>query len=262
MTMLYLVAGGVLAGLLNGWLGVGGMVVLAPLLFFVFAGQAETGHLVPLVLSNAFPVLIAMGIGSWFFHHRQGMIVQSAIKPLFGSAALGALMGFAVAIGFGFFHSMGMLFGFYLLALSGLTIVMAMIGDVRTVPDLRSHAMGADAPPAFIGLAGGVVSGFIGFNGNSIFTPLLRSMGYSPRESIATGQAASVVVAVVMTLLVWIAFSEAIRLDVVAVLSLLSVGGAFFGARIKNAMSPQWIELALAAVYWLSGILLVTQVAK
>jgi len=108
-----------------------------------------------------------------------------------------------------------------------------------------------------IGLAGGVVGGFVGFNGNSVFIPLLRNNGLNVKESMATGQLIGLTVSALMVSLIGMTFGfQNIHWDICSALALGGFGGSYFGACLKRKFSFSHMNLALVASCWSAGGLL------
>jgi uncharacterized membrane protein YfcA len=247
--LLTLIACGVFAGILSGFLGLGGMSVYVPLLIWTLhTGLPDHTQLISAVLLNSFSVVVIVGLASWFSHHSHGTIRYRKVPVLSSGAALGTIFGYSMAIVTGLFASMDLLFGFYLIAIGLFSLLQNV--ESATHPPSRRGILG-------IGLAGGTVGGFVGFNGNSVFIPLLRNNGLNVKESMATGQLIGLTVSALMVSLIGLTFGfQNFRGDICSALAIGGFGGSYFGARLKRAFSFRHMNLALVASCWTSGGLL------
>ena len=243
---LFLTASGIFAGILSGFLGLGGMSVYVPLLIWMlhpfFPNHAA---LISAVLINSFIVVVIVGLASWASHHRHGTIRYRTLPPLSVGASLGTVFGYSMAIATGLFASMDLLFGFYLLAVGSISLIQKMEGISR--PTTHSGLFG-------MGLASGTVGGFIGFNGNSVLIPLLRTNGLNVKESMATGQLIGLIVSAMMVIM--IGFTFGFRDIHVGLCSALAIGGfigSYLGANIKQKASFRYTNMAFAASCWAAG---------
>jgi uncharacterized membrane protein YfcA len=246
---LLLIACGAFAGILSGFLGLGGMSVYVPLLIWTLhPGIADHAQLISAVLINSFSIVVIVGLASWVSHHGHGTIHYREVPVLSSGAALGTIFGYSMAIVTGLFASMDLLFGFYLLAVG----LFSLIQKVDGAAHLRS-------PRGIfgIGLAGGCVGGFVGFNGNSVFIPLLRNNGLNVKESMATGQLIGLTVSTLMVFLIGLTFGfENLHADICSALAIGGFGGSYFGACLKRTISFKHMNLALVGSCWTAGGLL------
>jgi uncharacterized membrane protein YfcA len=243
---LALIASGVFAGILSGFLGLGGMSVYVPLLIWILhPGVPDHTLLISAVLINSFCVVVIVGLASWFSHHKQGTIHYRKLPVLSSGAALGTIFGYSMAIVTGLFASMDLLFGFYLMAVG----LLSLLQKVESAT--HRHSPGSIFG---IGLAGGMVGGFVGFNGNSVFIPLLRNNGLNVKESMATGQLTGLTVSALMASLVGLTFGyQNFHVGICSALAIGGFFGSYLGACFKRALSFSHMNLALVASCWIAG---------
>lgn len=250
---LILLASGILAGILSGFLGLGGMSVYVPFLIWALHPEIpDHAQLMSAVLINSFCVVIIVGISSWLSHQGHGTIHYRKLPLLASGAVLGATLGYCLALKTGLFASMDLFFGTYLLGIGMLSLIQKVDGLGRSPTPLGTLG---------IGLAGGTVGGFVGFNGNSVVIPLLRNNGLNVKESMATGQLVGLTVSTVMVILIAVNFGlDQMRYDVCAALAVCGFVGSYFGARLKKQVSLKFVNQALVASCLTTGAILVFRV--
>lgn len=103
-TILYILTGA-FAGFSAGLLGVGGGLIIVPVLFFIFSSQAyETQHVMHMALATSLATIIFTSISSTYAHHKRhavylgfvaGTVERVSVggKVLFGRPAQAANFG-------------------------------------------------------------------------------------------------------------------------------------------------------------------------
>ena len=246
---LLLVAGGVVSGLLNGCLGLGGMSVYMPLLIWLFKVPGQEGALLlSTVLINAFCVMWAGGLITWLYHHQQANVHYPCVERVGVGAVLGACGGYPLALALGLIDNVDLLFGAYLVAIGIVSYVQSPSPQVAMATGRRLFAVGA---------SGGFLGSLVGFNGNSVFIPLLRHCGLNIKEAIATGQLIGMVVAAVMVMLLGATYGFGrIQGLVCLTLGLGGLAGSHLGARLKRSLSQRHVRSALTLSYVGAGLVL------
>jgi uncharacterized membrane protein YfcA len=186
-----------------------------------------------------------VGLASWFSHHRHGTIHYQQLPVMCAGALFGTSVGYMAATGSGLFASMDLLFGSYLLAIGLYSLLQKVEGVARLQPTHGSFR---------IGLVGGTVGGFVGFNGNSVFIPLLRNTGLNVKQAMATAQLIGLAVSATMVGLIGMDFGlQHFRADICVALALGGFGGSYVGAWLKRTVSFGHMNAALVASCWVAG---------
>lgn len=185
--VLYLGLGAV-AGLISGLFGLGGGVVIVPILIFTFAAQgfSET-VLTHLAIGTSLATIVITSISSVSAHHKRGAVLWPVaiwLTPgIIAGAALGAI--FAVSI-----SGPALQFGFgVFLCLVALTMALSLQPDgVRPLPG----AIGKTIMGAVIGF----VSSIFGIGGGSLSVPSLTWFKVPMKSAVATSAACGLPIAV------------------------------------------------------------------
>ena len=95
--LIYLLAGAV-AGLIAGLFGVGGGLIVVPVLVFLFTRQGfDNALLVHLAVGTSLASIVFTSISSVYAHHRHGAVLWGIFWKLTPGIVLGALLGAAIA---------------------------------------------------------------------------------------------------------------------------------------------------------------------
>lgn len=178
-TIAAMILTGAFAGILAGLLGVGGGIVIVPVLYFVLQAydvSATTSMLV--AAATSLLVIVPTSISSIRSHQRRGNVDWPLIKRWWPFMVIGVVIGCAFAL-----HVKG-------------DVSSAIFGSVALLVAanmlLRSRAepLARQLPPM---MGQGIMSGTIGFfsvimgvGGGTIGVPMLTSCNYSPHRAVGT----------------------------------------------------------------------------
>ena len=184
--IIYLLVGA-FAGLIAGLLGVGGGLIIVPVLVLVFQGQGVSPEvIVHLAIGTSLATIAITSISSMRAHHRHGAVQWPVFRRLAPGIVVGALVG-AIIADFMPTTAMRLWFGIFEL------LVAAQIGfNLMVAP--RGHL------PGTLGtnIAGGVigaVSAALGIGGGTLTTPFLVWCNISLRQAGATSSACGLPIA-------------------------------------------------------------------
>lgn len=168
ITLLLAAASALLAGLLSGVLGIGGGVVLVPLLGLILGLDQHDAQGVTLAIL-AFPI----GAAAVREYHRAGAIRWRIVAPLIGGFLVGVGAG---SLGANVLSERSLRIGF---------VLFLLVIAARNLRGSREPSGPASAPgpasvaarsawhAAWIGAAGGLASGLLGIGGAVVMIPLL-----------------------------------------------------------------------------------------
>jgi uncharacterized membrane protein YfcA len=187
-TLLIYLLVGAFAGLIAGLLGVGGGLIIVPVLVFVFQGQGVSSDvIVHLAIGTSLATIAITSISSMRAHHRHGAVQWPVFRRLAPGIVVGALLG-AVIADFLPTKAMRLWFGIFEL------LVAAQIGfNLMVAP--RGHLPGA-LGTNIAGSVIGAVSAALGIGGGTLTTPFLVWCNISLRQAVATSSACGFPIAI------------------------------------------------------------------
>ncbi len=176
-------AGG-LAGFLSGLLGIGGGIIMVPLLFFIFPRWGLSQDIaVPLALGTSLAAAVCFTLSGAIAHWRRGIIDWQRVPWLVAGGVLGAVVGSTLALWVGGPNvkkafALLLFFAFYRMTFSS----------------LESRGEGEPSrgriPFLLIGVATGLVGSFFGVGGGIVAVPMMVLFFRFPTlEAVATSSA-------------------------------------------------------------------------
>ncbi|MGD2120308.1 MAG: sulfite exporter TauE/SafE family protein [Gemmatimonadota bacterium] len=256
---------GALVGVVSGLVGVGGGIVMVPLLYFWFAHPEWSGvsfpsqyHAVVAHATSLF-VIVPTAIAGLLAYHRSRLVAWRVALPMAATAILAAMFGVQVAIRLPpEFLKAG--FGAFLFA-SGLNLLSS---------SRREEVEGESGRGGFaLAVAGGILIGFItsllGVGGGIVAIPLLIYLVRLEMKKVA---------ATSLGIVVFSAFTAAVTYAISgwthpelpagsigyvylpAGLALLpgSVLMARYGVRLNRSMDPKTLKVLFGVVFLLVGL--------
>jgi uncharacterized membrane protein YfcA len=240
-----LLVGGALAGTLGGLLGIGGGIVLMPMLRFVVrlspARSAGT-----CILAVFFTTL-----GGSYRHHRNGHLELRSILPIMVSGAAACVVS---SLAFGRLARRGSCLDL------GIGLVFALISlrmIAEGIPGLLERAEKEDSGPrvrgtaaskALLGASAGVLPGLLGIGTGGVLVPAFSFLMHAP---IKTATAASLA-CFCCNAAISSAFKLAqgyVALDVAPPICLGTLVGAYLGAVLNRRFPSRAVKLLFGLVF-------------
>jgi len=175
------IALGALAGLLAGLLGVGGGIVIVPVLIFLFTAQhMPDNHIIHLALGTSLASIIFTSFASFHAHHYRGAVNWEVFRRITPGIIIGTLLGSWVAAQL----STTFLKGFFVLFLY--YVALQIFLNLRPVASRQL--------PGSIGMYGvgcliGGISSLVGIGGGVMSVPFLIWCNLDLRCAIGTSAA-------------------------------------------------------------------------
>ncbi|SEO95933.1 sulfite exporter TauE/SafE family protein [Aquisalimonas asiatica] len=263
--ILGLLATGVFAGVLAGLLGVGGGIVVVPVLFQVFALlDIDPAVRMHLAVGTSLAIIVPTSLRSARAHYRAGTVDTGLLRDLGVSLVVGVLLGVVLS---------AVVSGAVLTAVFGVMAMLVAANMARrggpprvTVEPPRGavrHGIGA-----FIGS----VSTMMGIGGGTLSVPILDALGYPIRRSIGTAAAIGTVISVPGTVgFVWAGWgAEAlpplsfgyVSLLGVAVIAPLTVACAPIGVKLAMRMDTTHLKRAFAIFLFATAVTMLYSVVS
>lgn len=188
MTLLIYLALGAGAGLLAGLFGIGGGLVIVPVLIFTFTAQGFAPEiLVHLAVGTSLATIIPTSISSTLTHHRKQGVNWSWFKLIAPGIVLGALLGAWTA---------SLLSGLALQAIIG---VFVLLVAVQMGFNLQPAPSGRALPAPVMASAGGGIgwaSAIFGIGGGTLSVPFLTWCNAPMRQAVGTSAALGLPIAI------------------------------------------------------------------
>jgi len=176
-------ASGIAAGFLAGLFGVGGGLVMVPVLLYAFGAAAvPTQHVVALALGTSMAAIVVSASQSAYAHYRRGSASAIEFKRAAPWVMVGVLLGSAVASGTSS-RSLLLFVGAFQLVAAAL-----MIADVSKLSVVQLIARHGAALNVFSVAFGGIAA-MAGIGGSTLFTPYFKATGMEPKQAVGTSAA-------------------------------------------------------------------------
>ncbi len=177
---LYAVAGAV-AGVLAGLLGVGGGIVIVPVLTILFAWQnLPPEYLMQMALGTSLASIMFTSLSSMRAHHRHGAVRWNLVKAITPGILVGTLAGSYVAS----ILSTGFLKGFFVCFLYYVSVQMFLNFKPKPSREMPATA-GMFGAGGFIG----VISALVGIGGGTLSVPFMAWCNIPLHQAVGTSAA-------------------------------------------------------------------------
>ena len=260
--ILSLIGTGVFAGLLAGMLGVGGGIVIVPVLFFLFQalGVSPESAMV-IATATSLATIVPTSVSSIRAHHAKGNVDFSLLK--------------AWAV----FILIGVLAGSYLVTVVNPTFLTLLFGIIATLSAINMLIGKKDA--LFNGLPGrggqsvmasciGLFSSMVGIGGGTLTVPTLTFCNYPAHKAVGTAAAVGLIISLPAALtLLFVGATPAdapfatygyVNLLGFACIVPLTVLFAPIGAGIANKLDAGLLKKIFAVVLIITGLRMLAQV--
>ena len=246
---LALIVTGITAGLLAGLLGVGGGIVIVPVLFHLFSLlEIDPASRMHLAVGTSLATIIPTSIMSARAHYAKGSMDLGLLKTLGPFVLLGAMIG-----GFA-----GSLFdGAVLTAIFAVVaLIVAANMALRKEGSVVRNTLPGHTGKGLLGLVIGSVSAVMGIGGGTLGVPLLSAFNFPIRRAVGTASALGVIIGMPGSVgFIWAGWGAAnlppaslgfVNLVGVALIVPLTMRMAPVGAHIAHRINPARLRVAFA----------------
>lgn len=186
-TWLLYAAVGAIAGVLAGLFGVGGGLVIVPVLVFIFKGQGiSEAVMMHLAIGTSLATIVLTALSSVRAHHSHGAVRWPVVYRLSPGIVVGALLGAAVADALPT-PVLRIFFAVFELTVAGLLWWNLQPAAHRGLPG----ALGMGVAGSVIG----AVSSVVGIGGGTLTVPFLTWCHVHLRQAVATSSACGLPIA-------------------------------------------------------------------
>jgi uncharacterized membrane protein YfcA len=268
ISILYYLTAGAFAGLLAGLFGIGGGLVIVPILIYIFTAQGlPEAALTHICIGTSLATIIVTSISSLRAHNNKGAVNWTVWKRMTPGLIIGSLIGAGVA---------SVIHGSSLKAIIGVGAFFVGINMLF----MKNRALDEDdlsklpSPVGQFGLGGfiGVVSAIFGIGGGTLTVPFLSYFGLKIKHAVGTSAACGLPISVAGAIgflifgqLVDASVKEAlpngvfgfVHIYAFICVSLTSFFTARIGANLAHKLPPVTLKKSFAVLLLVVGINLV-----
>jgi len=242
---------GVVAGIIAGLLGVGGGVVLVPVLVYLFTlMDIDPDVRMHVAIGTSLSTIIATAYSSARAHYKKGAVDLALMKSWAPWLILGSIIAMSA---FSAIKSIALTFLF-----AGMTFLIAMY--MVFGPKAQADESGTFPTGPVRWISGVVIAGLaslMGIGGGSLTVPLLSYFKYPIRKAVGNAAAVGLLIALPGTIGAFLAglgepnlppFSIGyVNLAAFAILVPVTAACAPLGARLAHSINPVYLRYAFAA---------------
>lgn len=267
MVLIWYLLAGVCSGLLAGMFGIGGGMIIVPVLVYCFTALSgiDAGVAMHVALGTSLAIIVFTSINAVIAHQRKGAVEWGVLKGMTIGIAFGAVLGAATASWLSG-PALQVIVGLFSLTMAVQQVRDVIKGKCQSRGDMHSEV--APLPSRAWQYGSGAVIGWasalFGIGGGSLTVPLLTSKKLSMHRAVATSSACGLAVALFGAagnmvfgwgkagLPAWsIGYVNVPALCGVAVASMLS---AHLGVRIAHRASGVQLKLGFALLMLCVGV--------
>ncbi len=181
MDILILLSMGGLAGMLAGLLGIGGGIIIVPVLALVFGHQGvDPAVIMHVAIGTSLATIVITSLSSIRAHQRRGAIDWRVFRVITPGIVVGGMLGALIAKQLPG-ETLRILFGLFMLLVAAQMALGNAAAPHRKLP----------GPPGMLGagLAIGTVASLMGVGGGSMSVPFLTWCNIGVRIAVATSAA-------------------------------------------------------------------------
>ena len=190
MELLTLLLAGAAAGLVAGLLGIGGGVIIVPVLSLVFIRQGvDPEIIIKVAVGTSLATIMVTAVSSIWAHHRRGAVRWPLFRIMAPGVVIGSLVGAWIAD-----------------LLPGLWLTVAFILFLTSVsvqmawePVAGHRELPGPWPMRGVSAVVGIISALMGIGGGTLHVPYLSRYGIPVKQAIATAAALGLPLAVAST---------------------------------------------------------------
>ncbi|MBB4303540.1 hypothetical protein GGD81_002583 [Rhodobium orientis] len=252
-----MVFAGVVGGFVAGLLGVGGGIVIVPVLYFVLGGVGVDDTVrMKIAVATSLSTIVFTSLSSARSHYKRGAVDFALLKSWGLPIFIGVVCGTAIG---------GQVDG---LVLTSVFAVVALLVAVNMVVRADNSALTEDFPntgvKSAVGVFVGLFSAMMGIGGGTLSVPILTAFGFDIRKAVGTAAAIGFIIAIPGTLGYALAgWGEAglpagsigyVNLIALVALVPLTMLIAPLGAKMAHAIPRRMLSYAFAAFLGVTAI--------
>ena len=251
--MLYFALTGAFAGIAAGMFGVGGGLIIVPVLYHVFASQGyDPQHLMHMAVATSLATIVFTATSSTLAHHKRKAVLWPIVFTITPGIIIGSWFG-------GIFASTldnEVLSKFF--AIFELLVAIHLVLKTQTS---QHQATIGKFIASFGGLVIGFISSIVGIAGGTMTVPFLHWFNVSMQKAVATSAACGLPIALIGTLAyVYAGWGQIedkpatigfLHIDALAIIAMSSFVFAPLGAKMAHSISEKALRLSFAGILFL-----------
>jgi uncharacterized membrane protein YfcA len=252
---------GLFAGAAAGLFGVGGGLIIVPLLAVLFTAQGFAAqHLMQLAVGTSLATMVFTSLSSIRAHHRRGAVDWPLMRQLSMGIVMGGWLGGVLAVWLG---------GLLLAGLFGLFELLVAIQLAFGKPPAAHRTSPGRLRNLVSGVLIGAVSTLLGIGGGTMTVPYLVWHNIDMRRAVGTSAACGLPIALVgafgFAMLGWgqaelpAGSSGYLYWPAVLAISATSIVGAPMGAWLAHRMQRQRLKRSFAGFISVLGVLMIAK---
>ena len=253
--LLYLVTG-LFTGLLSGLLGVGGGLIMVPVLSFIFFHLGFTAaFIMHMALGTSLAVIMVTSIASSRAHHNHQNVDWALVKNLTFGIMLGAFFGSLIAAKF----DAALLKGLFIIYV--FLVALQILSDYAPNP---ARILPSRLALNCVGIVIGCVSSFVGIGGGTLSVPFLMVCNVPTKRAIGTSSAIGLPIAIAGALGYMVSGLHVVHLPshsigfiylpALIIIALASLISAPFGALLVQKLSVKKLKKIFAVLLIIIGL--------
>ncbi|NHC03440.1 sulfite exporter TauE/SafE family protein [Acinetobacter sp. 187] len=263
MELIIYLAIGAIAGFAAGLFGVGGGLIIVPILYVVFTHMGyEPNVIMHMALGTSLATIMVTSISSVMAHHKRGAVMWPVFKNLAPGLVIGSFAGAGIA---------GLMSGAHLQLVIGIFAVWVayrMFSSAHVKVD-ESKRLPSTPMQTLAGGGIGIASAIFGIGGGSLTVPYLNRHGVVMQKAVATSAACGLPIAVAGALGFMFFGAKAqhqienaigfVHIYAFIGISIMSFITAKVGARVAHALSPAMLKKCFAGLLTIVGLYFIYQ---
>jgi uncharacterized membrane protein YfcA len=249
---------GCFAGVIAGLLGIGGGLIIVPILAGLYQWQGfSPGHIMQLAVGTSLATIAFTSLSSSWAHHRRGAVNWTLMAQLSLGIVAGGWLGGVLAVWLGGLALAGLFGVFELLVAGQMAFGRGPAAHRRAPGALRNSLAGAVI---------GALSALLGIGGGTLTVPWLVWHNVDMRHAVATSAACGLPIALVGGLgFVLVGLDQPglpggatgyVYWPAVALISAASVVSAPLGARLAHRLAPSRLKKVFAGFLACLGLVM------
>jgi hypothetical protein len=184
---------GAAAGLISGLFGLGGGVIIVPILIFAFDAQGISPQIsTHLAIATSLACIIVISFSSIYTHQQKGAICWSLVRWITPGIIIGTLVGSLLAVSLSGFL-LQLAFGIFLILVATQMLFYKTVTVDRSQPEKITLILA--------GSGIGAISALFGIGGGSLTVPFLTRTGTKMHQAVGSAAACGLPIAMVAAII-------------------------------------------------------------